>query len=111
MPGLNINNPNDHLIAGGNLQDGWTYDIERIPVTGRFRATVIRPYGDAPSGGTPWPIEDPAVAGDADPAHPTYATVDEAISAVRRYVELLRDMPGYPDPDLMSARGFRPTIW
>lgn len=111
MPGLNVKSPNDRRIAGGSLKDGWTYDIESVPKTGRFRATVIHPYGDAPSEGAAWPIEDPIVSADADPAHPTYATVEEATSAAVRYVDLLSDLRGYPDPALMSAKGFRPTIW
>jgi hypothetical protein len=109
MPGIDVNNPNDSRIASGSIRDGWIYDIERVPKTDRFRVTVVHPYGDAPSGGTPWPIEDPLT--DGDPAHPTYPTVEEAISAAQRYVDLLSDLPGYPDPALMSARGFRPTIW
>jgi hypothetical protein len=109
MPGTNAVSPDDSRIASGTIRDGWSYDIERIPKTDRFRATVVRPYGDAQSGGTPWPIEDPLT--DTDPAHPTYATVEDALSAVERYVDLLADLPGYPDPALMSARGFRPCIW
>jgi hypothetical protein len=74
-----------------------------------FRVTVLHPYGDAPSGGVPWPIEDPTM-GDHS-AHPTYATVEEAIAAAHRYVEALSELRGYPDPDKMSPRGFRPTLW
>jgi hypothetical protein len=109
MPGLNPNDPNDLRVAGGKLKDGWTYDIESVPRTGRFRATVLHPYGDAPSGGVPWPIEDPDLA--VDPTHPTYATIEEAIAAAARYVETLSLIRGYPDPDKMSPRGFRPALW
>jgi hypothetical protein len=109
MPGLNANNPTDLRVAGGKLKDGWTYDIERIPRTDRFRATVLHPYGDDPSGGVPWPIEDPGAA--PDPAHPTYPTVEHAITAAQEYIDRLSQLRGYPDPDKMSARGLRPTIW
>ena len=111
MPDLSINpqNSNDNKVAGGQLKDGWSYEIARVPKTSRFRATVTHPYGDLPSGGTPWPIEDPDQ--DLDPAHPTYSTIEEAISATKRYVDALSELVGYPDPDKMSARGFRPTIW
>ena len=109
MPGLNPNNPNDLRVAGGKLKDGWTYDIESIPKTDRFRATVLHPYGDAPSGGVPWPIEDQSL--DGDTTHPTYPTIEEAIAAAERYVETLSAIKGYPDPDKMSPRGFRPALW
>ncbi|MGA7732223.1 MAG: hypothetical protein WCD37_13245 [Chloroflexia bacterium] len=109
MPGLNESDPNDYRVARGKLKDGWTYNVERIPKTDRFRATVLHPYGDAPSGGTPWPIEDSSF--NADPAHPTYPTVEEAISAAEGYVDRLSELRGYPDPDKMSARGFRPALW
>jgi hypothetical protein len=109
MPGLNKYDPNDTRVATGKLKDGWTYDISSIPRSDRFRATVLHPYGDAASGGVPWPIEDPSF--EADPAHPTYITVEEAISAARGYVDRLSELRGYPDPDKMSARGLRPTLW
>jgi len=104
-----MNNPSDLRMASGRLEDGWTYDVERIPKSESFRAIVVHPYGNAPTGGVPWPIEDPTVDGDS--AHPTYPTIEEAISAAIRYVDLLSNMQGYPDPDKMSARGLRPTIW
>ena len=107
-PGLNTNNPNDFRVATGKLKDGWTYDIKGIPKTDRFCATVLHPCGDAASRGVPWPIEDPNLY--ADPAHPTYPTIEEAISAARGYVDTLSELPGYPDPDKMSARGFRPKL-
>ena len=103
MPGLNTNDPNDTRVATGKLKDGWTYDVRSIPKSDRFRATVLHPYGDAASGGTPWPIEDPTLS--ADPAHPIYPTVEEAVSAASQYVDRLSELPGYPDPDKMSARG------
>jgi hypothetical protein len=109
MPGLNTSNPNDFRVAMGKLSDGWTYDIERIPKSERFRATVVHPYGSAASGGVPWPVEDPGA--DVDPTYPTYTTIEEAVLAATRYVEALSHLPGYPDPDKMSARGFRPTLW
>ena len=109
VPGLNKNNPNDYRVAMGRLKDGWTYDVRSIPESDRFCATVLHPYGDATSGGVPWPIEDPTLT--ADSAHPTYLTVDEAVAAARAYVELLSELRGYPDPDKMSARGFRPMLW
>ena len=109
MPGLNTNEPNDYRVAWGKLKDGWTYDIERMPKTNRFRATVLHPYGAAPVGGVHWPIEDSSL--DAESAHPTYPTVEEAISAAEKYVVMLSELRGYPDPDKMSPRGFRPTIW
>lgn len=109
MPGLNTNDPNDRTVAQGKLKDGWTYDIESIPRTNRFRATVVRPYGDAASGGVPWPIEDPNLA--VDPTHPTYSTIEEAIAAAEGYLTLISEISGYPDPDKMSPRGFRPAIW
>ena len=109
MPGLNANDPNDRRVAGGKLKDGWTYDIESVPRTGRFRATVLHPYGDAPSGGVPWPIEDPDL--EVDPTHPTYPSIEEAVAAAARYVDTLSEIRGYPDPDKMSPRGFRPALW
>jgi hypothetical protein len=109
MPGLNTNDPDDRRVAVGRLKDGWTYDIELVPKTDRYRATVVHPYGEAASGGTPWPIEDPSLS--VNSTYPTYATVAQAISAAQEYVDLLSDLPGYPDPDKMSARGFRPTLW
>lgn len=109
MPGLNTNDPNDHRVAIGKLKDGWTYDIERIPRTDAFRATVMHPYGSAASGGVPWPIEDPSR--DVDPTYPAYTSIEEAIAAAEGYVEALSELPGYPDPDKMSSRGFRPTLW
>ena len=112
MPGTNTRNPQNNRVAGGDLKDGWTYEIERIPKSDRFRATVLHPYGDAPFGGMPWPIEDPTMESDqADPAHPTFPSIERAVSAAESYVDLLSKVPGYPDPDKMSARGFRPTIW
>jgi hypothetical protein len=109
MPGLNKNDLDDSRVATGKLKDGWTYDIKSIPRSGRFLATVTHPYGDAATGGVPWPIEDPGFV--ADSAHPTYATIEEAISAARGYVGRLSDVRGYPDPEKMSARGLRPTLW
>jgi len=109
MPDLNAHGSNYDGVTGGKLKDGWTYDIERIPKSNGFRATVLHPYGDAASGGTPWPIEDPSA--EADPAHPSYPTIDEAISAAARYVDMLSEVRGYPDPDKMSARGLRPALW
>lgn len=109
LPGLNTNDPNDIRVATGKLKDGWTYDIRSIPKTDRFCATVLHPYGDASSGGVPWPIEDPTFA--EDPAHPTYPTIDAAVSAARAYIEILGELHGYPDPDKMSARGLRPALW
>ena len=109
MPGLNINNPNGNKVAAGPLKDGWSYEIQRVPKSDRFRATVVHPYGDQLSGGTPWPTEDPDL--DIDPAHPTYPTIEEAISAAHRYIDTLSELAGYPDPDKMSARGLRPTLW
>lgn len=109
VPGLNTVNFDDTRVATGRLQDGWTYDIRSIPKTSRFSATVLHPYGDATSGGVPWPIEDPTH--DADPAHPTYPTIEEAIVAARRYGDMLSELRGYPDPEKMSARGLRPTLW
>lgn len=109
MPGLNTNDSNDFRVAEGKLKDGWTYAIECVPKTDRFRATVLHPYGDAPSGGVPWPIEDPDQA--VDPAHPTYPGISEAISAAEAYIDRLSQLRGYPDPDKMSARGLRPTLW
>lgn len=109
MPGLNTNDPNDTRVAMGKLKDGWTYQISSIPRSDRFCATVLHPYGDAPSGGVPWPIEDNGL--DADPAYPTYPTIEEAISAARRYIDMLSELRGYPDPEKMSARGLRPTLW
>ncbi len=109
MPESNTTNPKNLRVASGALRDGWTYDVQSIPTTNRFRATVSHPYGDDPSGGTPWPIEDSSF--DADPPHPTYATVEAAVSAADRYVDRLSELKGYPDPDKMSTRGFRPTIW
>jgi hypothetical protein len=109
VPGLNTNDPNDSRVAMGKIKDGWTYDIRSIPKSDRFCATVLHPYGDAASGGVPWPIEDPTV--EADPEHPTYQTVEEAISAARGYVDRLSELRGYPDPEKMSARGLRPTLW
>lgn len=109
MPGLNTNDPNDHRVAQGKLKDGWTYAVERIPKTDKFRASVLHPYGDAPTGGSSWPIEDPRL--DIDPAHPTYLTVEDAITAAQQYVDRLSELKGYPDPDKMSARGFRPALW
>src|SRR5690349_17830641 len=108
-----MSDPNDSRVATGKLKDGWTYDIRSIPRSERFCATVVHPYGDAASGGVPWPIEDSAPGGhpDADLAHPTYATIEEAISAARRYVDRLSELRGYPDPEEMSARGLRPTLW
>lgn len=107
MPGLNMADTNGR--ASGSLKDGWRYQVERIPVTNRFHVTVVHPYGDEPSGGVPWPIEDPDAT--PDPAHPTYSTVEGAIAAARAYLERLSDLRGYPDPDKMSARGFRPALW
>ena len=109
MSGLNTNELNGYRFASGTLKDGWTYDIERMPKTNRFRAIVLHPYGDAPSGGVPWPIEDPSL--DVVSAHPTYLTVEEAILAAEKYVDMLSELRGYPDPDKMSPKGFRPTIW
>ena len=109
MPGSDKYDSNDARVATGKLKDGWTYEVRSMPGTGTFCATVLHPYGDAASGGVPWPIEDPAF--DADPMHPTYPTVEEAVSAARGYVERLSELHGYPDPDKMSARGFRPTLW
>jgi len=109
MPDLNTNDSNDYRVARGKLKDGWTFDIARIPIANRFRATVLHPYGDEPSGGVPWPIEDPSL--EVDPAHPTYPTIDEAIAAAKEYVDKLSELRGYPDPDKMSARGFRPALW
>jgi hypothetical protein len=109
VPGLNTNDLNDSRVATGKLEDGWTYDIRSIPITNTFCATVLHPYGDASSGGVPWPIEDPTHY--ADPTHPTYLTIEEATSAARRYIEILSELRGYPDPDKMSARGFRPALW
>jgi hypothetical protein len=109
MPGLNTNDPNDYRVAIGKLKDGWSYHIERVPRTDRFRAAVLHPYGDAPSGGVPWPIEDPSLA--IDPTYPTYPTIEEAISAAERYIDRLSELRGYPDPEKMSARGLRPTLW
>jgi hypothetical protein len=106
---LNKYNPNDARVASGKLKDGWTYDISSDPRSDRFCATVLHPYGDAASGGVPWPIEDPT--SEADPAHPTYLTIEEAIVAARKYVDMLSELRGYPDPDKMSARGLRPTLW
>jgi hypothetical protein len=109
VPGLNTSDPNDSRVAMGRLKDGWAYDIMSIPKSDRFRATVEHPYGDASSGGTPWPIEDPTL--NADPEHPTYPTIEDAVSAASRYIDRLSELRGYPDPDQMSARGFRPTLW
>ena len=109
MPGLNMNDPNDSRVATGKLKDGWIYDIRSIPKSDRFYATVLHPYGDAASGGVPWPIEDASC--NIDPAHPTYTTIGEAISAARGYVDRLSELRGYPDPEKMSARGLRPTLW
>jgi hypothetical protein len=106
---MNEYDPDAAQVATGKLKDGWTYDIKSIPKSTRFGATVVHPYGDAPSGGVPWPIEDPGYV--ADPAHPTYATIEEAISAARGYVDKLSELRGYPDPEKMSARGLRPTLW
>jgi len=39
---LNTNNPNDLRVTWGKLKDGWTYDVERIPKSDRFRVTVLR---------------------------------------------------------------------
>lgn len=111
MQGLNTNNPDDYRVAFGSLKDGWTYTIERIQGASGYRATVSHPYGDAPSGGVPWPIEDPDLALDLDPARPTYPTIEAAISAAQGYVDKLSELRGYPDPDKMSPRGFRPAIW
>src|SRR5437016_1994012 len=97
VPGLNTNDTNDYRVATGKLKDGWTYDIERVPKTNRFRATVLHPYGDAPSGGVPWPIEDPGL--DVNPTYPTYPTLEEALSAAEGYIDALSELPGYPDPD------------
>ena len=93
----------------GELRDGWIYSIERIPGSSRFRATVIHPYGDALTGGVPWPIEDPR--SHENPSYPVYETVEEAVRAAEAYVNMLADVHGYPDPDKMSARGFRPALW
>jgi hypothetical protein len=109
VPGLNKNNPNDTRVATGKLKDGWTYDVRSIPKSERFYATVLHPYGDAASGGVPWPIEDLTLS--AESGHPTYPTIEEATSGARRYVDILSELPGYPDPDKMSTRGFRPTLW
>jgi hypothetical protein len=109
VPDLNTNDPNDTLVAMGKLKDGWTYDVRSIPKTNTYYATVLHPYGDAASGGAPWPIEDPTLS--ADSGHPTYPTIEEAASAARGYVDILSELPGYPDPDKMSTRGFRPTLW
>lgn len=109
MPGLNTINSNDTQVATGKLRDGWTYDIRSILKSDRFYATVLHPYGDAATGGTPWPIEDPTLS--EDTGHPTYPTIEEAALAARGYVDLLSELPGYPDPDKMSTRGFRPTLW
>lgn len=109
MPGLNKNDSTDSRVATGKVKDGWTYDIRSIPRSDRFCATIVHPYGDAASGGVPWPIEDPGYV--ASPAHPTYTTIEEAISAARGYVDKLSELRGYPDPENMSARGLRPTLW
>ena len=109
MPGLNKNDPNDYRVAIGKLKDGWAYDISSTPKTDRFCATVSHPYADGISGGATWPIEDPTQI--ADSAHPTYPTIEGADIAARRYVDLLSELRGYPDPEKMSARRFRPTIW
>lgn len=93
----------------GELKDGWIYSIEPLPGSSRLRVTVVRPYGDASTGGVPWPIEDPG--SQLDSAHPTYATVEEAVRAAEAYVDLLAEVHGYPDTDKMSARGFRPALW
>ena len=111
MLGANTTGPDEFRKIVGNLKDGWSYEIRRVARSERFSATVVRAYGDAPTGGSPWPIEDPSIADGTDPAHPTYATVEEALAAAERYVLILSDLPGYPDPAKMSARGFRPTIW
>jgi|GEM_PF-5140466 len=109
MPGLNVNSLNGNKVATGQLKDGWTYEIACVPKTSRFHATVMHPYGDLLSGSTSWPIEDPDL--DIDPAHPTYPTIEEAISAAGKYVDALGQLAGYPNPDNMSARGFRPNLW
>jgi hypothetical protein len=109
VPGLNKNNPNDLRVATGKLKDGWTYDISSVPKTDRFGATVLHPYSDAISGGVPWPIEDTSL--DIDPTHPTYLTIEQALAAARAYVDRLSELRGYPNPDKMSARGLRPTLW
>jgi len=109
MPGLNTRNSNDHRVAIGNLKDGWTYSIERSSESSRFHATIFHPYGDAPSGGVPWPIEDQDLG--LDSARPTYSTIQEAITASEKYVDRLSELRGYPDPEKMSPRGFRPTMW
>ncbi|MDQ6694347.1 MAG: hypothetical protein M3014_07975 [Chloroflexota bacterium] len=109
MADLNTNKPSDPDVATGKLRDGWTYRIERIPIKNSFRVTVLHPYGDALSGGVPWPIEDPSL--DVDPSYPTYPTVEEAISAAEGYLDRLSEVWGYPDPEKMSARGLRPALW
>lgn len=109
MPDLKLNKPDNYRVAAGKLRDGWTYEVERVGHTERFRATVLHPYGDALDGGVPWPIED--ANDDSDSAHPTYPTIEAAIRAAEVYVNRLGEVRGYPDPDKMSARGLRPTLW
>lgn len=109
MPRPNKNDLNDYRVVMGKLKDDWTYYIRSVPASDRFYATVSHPCGFDLPGGAPWFIADPTQI--ADPAHPTYQTIEEAEVAARRYVDILSGMPGYPDLDRMSARGFRPTTY
>lgn len=108
MPDVSTNSRSDLRVAEGKLKDGWTYFVERIPKIGKFRAIVVHAYEDA-SGGASWPIEDPSL--DIDPMYPTYRTIEDAVAGAEGYVDRLSEVGGYPDPDKMSARGFRPALW
>ena len=112
MLGWNTNHLNNHQVATAMLKDGWTCDVQRMSGTDRFLATVVHPLL---SGGVPWPIEDPSMNAEdvdrhLDTAHPTYLTIGEAMSGAQRYVDILSEMIGYPDPHKMSARGDRPML-
>ncbi len=65
-------------------------------------------------GGLPWPIEDPSPGVDGannvdgmdmgvDTTHPMYMSIGEAMSGAQRYVDILSELQGYPDPvDLLT---------
>src|SRR5215210_1739013 len=100
MLGWNTGDQNNYQVATAMLKDGWTCDVQRMPRTDKFSATVVHPYGDELSGGVSWPIEDPLLRADGadgadkhlDTAHPTYLSIGEAMSGAKRYVDILSEM-------------------